>query len=697
MNGAFRVGEFLIEPQLNTIAGTDKTTRIEPKVMQVLVCLAEGSREVVSKDRLMQSVWPDTFVTDDVLTRAISELRKAFGDEAKEPRFIQTIPRGGYRLIAPVIHDGAKQKEEVGQRESATASPLLPSRVIRMIAGVGAGMVLIVVLALSLRPTAPLPKLSGPIQITNDGQQKIGLVTDGSRLYIAELLDNKSALFQVSVAGGEVIPLPVPFPKPGLDDISPSGSELFVGSYDGPYPFPYWLVPLPGGSPRRLGDIGSHDVHPSPDGRQIAYVVESDLYLARSDGSESRKLLSVTGKIPGNGAWAPDGSKLRFSMRDRTTDSNSIWEVAAAGSNLHPLLPGWNDPAAECCGLWTPNGEYFVFQSTRNGVTHLWAIREKESRWRKALTEPVQLTSGPIQFRSPLPSKDGKKIFAIGDEVRSEIMRYDSKSKEWVPYHSGKSIVWLSFSIDDQWVVYASYPDGTLWRSRVDGSQTQQLTFAPMEVKAPRWSPDGKRIAFQGRTPGKPWKIYTVLSSGGNPEQLMPGDLNEAVPDWSSDGNRLVFGGSPFFDPGTSGPTAIHLIDFRTNEVSVVPSSEGLWAPRWSPDGRYLVAHAFNFDKLMLFDFTTRKWEELATGNLHFANWSRDGRYVYFERWDTGDTSAVRIPISDRKQERIGSLKEFRRTIGPERCWSGLAPDDSLLVLRDIGRQEIYAFDWEAR
>ena len=72
-------------------------------------------------------------------------------------------------------------------------------------------------------------------------------------------------------------------------------------------------------------------------------------------------------------------------------------------------------------------------------------------------------------------------------------------------------------------------------------------------------------------------------------------------------------------------------------------------------------------------------------------------RYVYFERWDTGDTSAVRIRISDRKQERIGSLKEFRRTLGPERCWSGLAPDDALLVLRDIGRQEVYAFDWEAR
>jgi hypothetical protein len=99
----------------------------------------------------------------------------------------------------------------------------------------------------------------------------------------------------------------------------------------------------------------------------------------------------------------------------------------------------------------------------------------------------------------------------------------------------------------------------------------------------------------------------------------------------------------------------------------------------------------------MLFDFTTRKWEELDRGNLHYANWSRDGKYVYFERWEKNDMSAVRIRISDRKVERFGSLKEFRRTIGPERCWSGLAPDDSLLVLRDIGGQEIYRFNWEAR
>jgi TolB-like protein/DNA-binding winged helix-turn-helix (wHTH) protein/Tfp pilus assembly protein PilF len=102
VEGDFQVGRWLIQPKLNSISGNGKTVHIEPKVMQVLVCLAEHAGEVVEKERLIHAVWAYTFVTDDVLTRAISELRHVFEDDPHEPRFIQTIPKGGYRLIAPV-------------------------------------------------------------------------------------------------------------------------------------------------------------------------------------------------------------------------------------------------------------------------------------------------------------------------------------------------------------------------------------------------------------------------------------------------------------------------------------------------------------------------------------------------------------------------------------------------------------------
>ena len=99
----FRVGEWLVRPQLNEISNHNRAMRIEPKVMEVLVCLASRAGEVVSKEVLIQTIWSDRFVTDEVITTTIWELRKALGDDARNPRFIQTVPRNGYRLIAPIL------------------------------------------------------------------------------------------------------------------------------------------------------------------------------------------------------------------------------------------------------------------------------------------------------------------------------------------------------------------------------------------------------------------------------------------------------------------------------------------------------------------------------------------------------------------------------------------------------------------
>jgi TolB-like protein/DNA-binding winged helix-turn-helix (wHTH) protein len=99
---AFRISAWQIEPQLNTVSRNGSVVRLEPKVMEVLVCLAEHAGEPVSRDKLLQTVWPATFVSDDVLTRSISELRRIFEDDARESRVIQTIPKRGYRLVARI-------------------------------------------------------------------------------------------------------------------------------------------------------------------------------------------------------------------------------------------------------------------------------------------------------------------------------------------------------------------------------------------------------------------------------------------------------------------------------------------------------------------------------------------------------------------------------------------------------------------
>lgn len=102
MPGGFKVADWTVEPQLNSLERNGHSVRLEPKVMQVLVCLAEHHGELVTKEQLIRAVWADTFVTDDVLTRAVSELRRILKDDAKQPHMIETISKNGYRLIAPV-------------------------------------------------------------------------------------------------------------------------------------------------------------------------------------------------------------------------------------------------------------------------------------------------------------------------------------------------------------------------------------------------------------------------------------------------------------------------------------------------------------------------------------------------------------------------------------------------------------------
>jgi Tol biopolymer transport system component len=140
------------------------------------------------------------------------------------------------------------------------------------------------------------------------------------------------------------------------------------------------------------------------------------------------------------------------------------------------------------------------------------------------------------------------------------------------------------------------------------GRQRLQLSFPPIQAAWPRWSPDGKRIAFMGNLPGRPWKVYLVSADGGNPQEAMPEEHNEADPNWSADGNSLVFGPAPWAEESKPRGMAIHMLDLKTRQISTLPGSEGLYSPRWSPNGRNIVAQSTASEALLIFDWTTQKW-----------------------------------------------------------------------------------------
>jgi serine/threonine protein kinase len=562
-----------------------------------------------------------------------------------------------------------------------------------------------------LRPALPAPQVTAVSQLTNDDIPKSWesselqnpLYTDGARIYFEDISAIAPKLREVSIEGGETETLRGER-NFSLEGISPNGSSLLVLANPGTYSQidsqPLFSLSLPGLRERRIGDLtgGNHAHAWSPDGKTLYSDIgsftasSSEIVATDADGGNRRALFSV----PGRSVWlrvSPDGRFMCLSVETVTgRHGSSLWEANIDGSHLHRMLKGWNSDVNVCCGSWTPDGKYFIFQSTQNGQSSLWAVRETGDAFRKVSHEPVELTLGEMSATSPLPSKDGKRVFFIGSVRRGEVMRYLQKTHSLEPFRTGFSAVGLDFSRDGQRMIWTSFPDGVLWQSKVDGSDKIQLTFPPMEADLGRWSPDGTRIAFSGRYSGKPEQLYLIPSGGGEPEQLTSGVLDAGDGSWSQDGESIAYSGT-----NSEAAHCLQIVDLKTHRATTVPQSEGLISPRWSPDGRYLLAMPGDFGRLMLYDFAHQSWQDLTRETLHFAAypaWMPDSRCVVFNSLDSSNFPEYRICLADRKLEHIADMGQSGKLVyGLDGWWTGVAPDGSILGTRDASTQEIYALD----
>jgi eukaryotic-like serine/threonine-protein kinase len=604
--------------------------------------------------------------------------------------------RAAAALLPAALEAGHVRRPAVG------AIHELPLRRRWVVALAGAVVIAVAIAGLGYWFSRPLPppRIVRMLKLTNSGavwsenwvaNEFPVVATDGTRIYFQQ---PRGAIMQVAATGGETSLAVSTTGYCRLADVSPDGTSLLI--LCGPRiaeTRELWVAPVPSGPARRVGDVVAASAAWAPDGRKIAYTQGSDLLMANSDGTDPHKLVTVLGRAY-SVRFSPDGTRLRLTVVNPRDNSRSLWDVSAEGKDLLPLLPGWSKRGSECCGNWTPDGKYYLFQSSFGGTLNIWAIRERGWLFGKATSEPTQLTAGPLRFSVPVPRKDGRGLFAVGEHGESEAVEFHPGRKEATPIFSGTSVDWLEMSRDGQWVASTGY-EGVLWRSKVDGSEHLQLTSSPMRVAVYNWSPDGKRIAFMGRLPGRPWKIYVVSADGGTPQQLMPGEQNEADPRWSPNGNRLVFGKPPDYmaEPGTS--KAISIYDLRTKRISKVPGSEGLFSPRWSPDGRYLAAMPLNQQKVMLFDFTTREWKDVATRDASNPQWSPDAKYIYFSSL-APEPGIYRVGINDRKLERVMKPEDIPRADIARVVLGAVNQNGSLIVTLELKSADIYALDWDA-
>ena len=700
-------GPFRFDREERILLRDSKPVPLAPKVTETLLLLVQNAGHLVDKDDLMKGVWPDVLVEEGNLNKNIFVLRKVLGQWDGGLEYIETVPKRGYRFVAPIGVLAANPPESTAASEISL--PLIPiegsQRAPRRLSAsmwLTFGLVTLTIggaLAVWSKPDNSLPKIVGSKQVTNDGLPKTsGPVSDGSRIYFSEFSSGRNILKEVGKAGGETEVIQTSVPDPVIEDFSPEDSQLLVqASKDqwNPEGSDFWLVPVPRGPARRMeGIVGrAGGWVPALNGK-FYFGKGKDLYVANHDGNNAYRIATAAGQV-GAIRSLPDGSRLRFTVFDLGKYKYSLWEVRLDGSGLHPVLPGWNAPPRECCGTWTPDGRYYFFRGVQHDIGYIWMMQERTGPFHKAASPPLQLTAGPISYANLAFGKEPDQLFAVGEQRRAELVAYDKRSGNFASFLDGVSAGELDFSRDGQWVAYVTYPDGLLWRSKLDGSERLQLTFPPVHAALVHWSPDGRRITFSEIQPGRPWKISLASRDGGTPQQLTSDDLVEVDPNWSPDGNLLAYGVYP---PGRPDQGSIRLLDLRTRRSSQLPGSEGICFPRWSPDGRYLVGIPFDATRLMVFDFKTSNWRELIkdVGTIGYFSWSRDSAYLYFDSSLTEDPAYLRVRISDSKLERIAGLKAIRRYISDFGVpWSGLGPGERPLFARDISTQEIYELDWQ--
>jgi DNA-binding winged helix-turn-helix (wHTH) protein/Tol biopolymer transport system component len=695
-------GPFELDPASGELFKLGHKLNLRGQPVEVLSILLERPGEVVTREELCKRLWPqDTFVDfEHSLNTAIKKLRQALDEDVETPRYIETLPKKGYRFVGKVeagasVEDAAEKTENQPSEALADEknAPVLAGKWARW--GLAAVLLLIVIAAGGLYQAyrTRVPTVTAIHQLTRTENGKClewlhKVVTDGTRIYFNDLNKNGENIGQVSTKGGEVSYLRLPAVHDAvLFGGTADGSELLVVDVSRGTADPrMWLAELPNGPQRKIDDLAVTFATLTPEGKQVVFTGAADtrkLRIADVDGGGQRVLLTAPDQVR-DFAVSPDGRTIRFVAGYR------IWEAAMDGTGLHRFLP--LSERKMCCGDWSRDGRVYAYASLDKEGYNLWAVIESGPARHRHNSSPVQLTYGPISFRAaPSFSPDSRQIFAVGQIERGELMVYDSGSKQFQPYMNGMSASFLDFSRDGQWVTYVTYPGNVLWRSRVDGSERLQLTFPPMGfVVNPKWSPDGRLIAFmEWGFPER--KIWMVSADGGSPMLLAAGDFHPADPNWSSDGRSIAYGGADVYDGGGS---EIRILDLETRQSRTIPGSQHMFGPRWSPDGRYISANSDDTGRLLLYSFESGRWKELHSPyGVSWPVWSHDSRYLYVL-----GSSISRINVEDGRAELAAKLDGMKLASAVvEGGWIGLTPDDRVIVLRDRGTEEVYALDLEYR
>lgn len=720
--------------------------RLPGQPFKVLAVLVARHGEVVTREELQRQVWGSNTNVDfeRALAGAVNKVREALGDSAENPRFIETLTKRGYRFIAPVtplpshsvaateavevpsqgevlpplpvaevistgntpaIGDASHTElttqaiESPGTRARGLSSTTFTRREGVLAAIALLGIVSTAGLTWAVRRHVDHPPLRvdqlthySPISIGPPNMESLlTLATDGDRVITSVINAGIPRLSAIYPSTGLVQPLTMPseLASNSLADISRDGSKLLLRSHlSSESEQPLWVVPSAGGSALRVGNVLAHDAAWMPDGESVLYANGNDLSLIRLDNGTTTSYAHLSGRAFWL-RWSPNGKLLRFTLMDPVSHTSSIWELDSNGKSLRPLSEAAIAGKSVACGTWTADGSAFVFQASDNKTGDLWELLGSG-----ASATRIQLTNGPLRYLSPVAARSGSRIFFMGLDGPSGLQEFVSGRGDFEPVPAFLADAnRVAYSRDANWVAWTDN-EGRLWRARAaDGSEELQLTPGWLEVFSGHWSPDGRSIVVMAKTQGGVWQIYMVDATGGTPQLLLQESRNQADPDWSNDGRSIVFGREPDLMGKESGPRSIQILNLSTHAVEPLPGSDGLFSPRWSPDGRWIAALAVDQKSVKLFDSVERRWRDLALTSAADPVWSSDSKSIFVHAFLADREPILRIGVPDGVVHVVADLTNFRNGENTNYFFGGVTPANAPLVQPRIGTGNLYTLD----
>jgi Tol biopolymer transport system component/DNA-binding winged helix-turn-helix (wHTH) protein len=636
----FVVGEWRVEPALNRVTRLERGAspgRLTPKAMEVLVVLAARAGELVTREEVLEKVWPDVHVQEEVLTRAVADLRKALDDDRREPRYIETIPKRGYRLVAPLRPVAPPVHRPRALRAIVLAASVAIAGALAWGTRMGDRQE---TLPLEGRPLTTFPGREIHPSLSPDGAL-VAFAWNGASgrnwdLYVM----SSSSDAPTRLTDDEALDLGPTW--------SPDGKRIAFARYAEGEDCRILEVPLQGGASKVLGSCGKSqnpDLAWSPDGRFLAFSDrESDaesfgIYLLSLASGEKRKLVSPGGQHWGDKdpSFSPDGKWVAFT-RSVSMNTQDVYRIAVEGGEPERLTFDGREVRGTS---FTPDGD-LVIASARSGALGLWKVALGDH-------PPLRLLFAGGAPQNPFVGARRELVFEErwrdSDVVALAADTEGGKPEPFlVSTHEDRE---PSLSPDGRLVAFVSSRSGApeIWVSDASGAGARRLTrFEGPQVGAPSWSPDGRTLVFDARPNGHA-DVFSIPAEGGEPSPVASTPANEVAPSFAKDG-EVVYGSD------RSGRWEI--LGARSQKPL---TSKGGYAGRLSQDGFYFTK--FDSPGLYRLDLETDQEEKLegTDGLAGGFSWTIAGDRIWFFSFDSGSLRLYLLELASRSLSDLGIVE----------------------------------------